>query len=203
MRFFKILIFSFYSSIFFAQPFNDFVVKEACKYQGGTYKWAGSGCPVDIVYGEKVLLPKSSIGSHCSGFTFTVLFNTLKEHNLHDKLDFEQWKNFQQHWYGNTSIAAETQCLYALTTCNLGKKIELEEAQSGDFVQFWRNNNTGHSVVFLSWERDEKGKIVAMKYRSSQKVTNGIGDRVEPIGSGEKDINKKRIYVVRIECSLR
>jgi len=187
----------FFSSVL-GQPLNDFVIKEANKYNGGTYKWSGSGCPVDIVLGEKVLLQKSTIGSHCSGFTFTVLFNTLKAHGFHEKMNFEQWKSFQQHWYGNTTIAAETQCLYALETCELGRKVELDQAQSGDFVQFWRNNNTGHSVVFLAWEKDEKGRIIAMKYRSSQKVTNGIGDRTEPVGKGEKDINPKRIYVARL-----
>ena len=180
------------------QPLNDFVINEANKYSGGTYKWSGSGCPVDIVLGEKILLQKSAIGSHCSGFTFTVLFNTLKAHGFHERMNFDQWKTFQQHWYGNTTIAAETQCLYALETCELGRKVALEEAQSGDFVQFWRNNNTGHSVIFLAWVKDEKGKITAMKYRSSQKVTNGIGDRTEPVGKGEKDINPKRIYIARL-----
>jgi hypothetical protein len=52
--------------------------------------------------------------------------------------------------------------------------------------------------VFLAWEKDNKGKITGLKYRSSQKLTNGIGDRIELVGSGEKDINLKRIYVGRI-----
>lgn len=187
------------SFIFNAQvSYNDFVVKEANKFQGGTYVWKGSGCPIDIVHKDQTLLTKSAVGTHCSGFTFTIVFNTLKEHQLLDAFELNQLKEFQSHWYGNTEIGAETQCVYALTKFQLGKNVPLEEAQPGDFVQFWRNNKTGHSVVFLAWEKDSKGKITGLKYRSSQKLTNGIGDRVETVGFGEKDINPKRIYVGRI-----
>jgi len=188
------------SFLFNAQSaFNDFVVKEANKYQGGTYVWKGSGCPIDLMHKEELILTKSIVGTHCSGFTFTVVFNTLKENQLLDLLDLNQVKEFQSHWYGNTTIGAETQCVYALTKFKLGKNVLLEDAQPGDFVQFWRNNKSGHSVVFLSWEKDTKGKITGLKYRSSQKLTNGIGDRIELVGLGEKDINPKRIYVGRVE----
>jgi len=187
-------------SISFSQTsYKDFVVREANKYEGGTYVWKGSGCPIDLAYKDQVILPKSLVGTHCSGFTFTVVFNTLKENQLIDFLEMNQLKEFQNHWYGNTEVGAETQCVYALSKFKLGRNVSLEEAQAGDFVQFWRNNKSGHSVVFLAWVKDEKGKITGLKYRSSQKLTNGIGDRIEPIGFGEKDINPKRIYVGRIE----
>jgi len=195
-----LLIFLLNSFLFSAQvAYNDFVVKEANIYEGGTYVWKGSGCPIDLVHKDEKILSKSPVGTHCSGFTFTVVFNTLKENQLLDLLDLSQIKEFQNHWYGNTEIGAESQCVYALTKFQLGKKIEFEDAKPGDFVQFWRNNKTGHSVVFLAWVKDEKGKITGLKYRSSQKLTNGIGDRIETVGFGEKDINPKRIYIGRLE----
>ena len=45
----------------------------------------------------------------------------------------------------------------------------------------------------------EKSEIIGLTYRSSQKITNGIGVRTESIGYGTKDINPKRIYIARIE----
>lgn len=202
MRWSHLLLFLLFKGFLFGQPLNDYVMKEAMKYEGGTYVWKGSGCPVDLVLGEKVIFQKSPVGSFCSGFTFTVLFNTLKANNLHSKLSEEEWKKFQQHWYGNTSISAETQCLYALSLNGMGEKVDLENAQAGDFVQFWRNNKTGHSVVFVAWVKDDKGKITGMRYRSSQKYTNGIGDRTETIGIGEKEINRSRIYVARLKSDF-
>lgn len=181
-----------------AQTFNEFIVKEANKFSGGTYQWSGSGCPVDLVWKDQKLLEKSPVGSHCSGFTFTILFNAMKEHQLFGDLSIEELKKFQNHWYGNTTEAAETQCQYALCTYKLGKEITIDHAKPGDFVQFWRNNKTGHSVIFLAWIKDEKGKITGLKYRSSQKLTNGIGDRIENVGSEPKDINLKRVYIVRL-----
>lgn len=195
--FFLFLINSFFLS---AQvTYNDFVVKEANKFIGGTYVWKGSGCPIDIVHKGQTLLTKSAVGTHCSGFTFTVVFNTLNEHQLLDAFNLNQLKEFQSHWYGNSEVGAETQCVYALNKFQLGKSVYQENAQPGDFVQFWRNNKTGHSVVFLAWEKDSKGKITGLRYRSSQKLTNGVGDRTETVGMGERDINPKRIYVGRIE----
>ena len=201
---FRIVFFTlfFFRGLLFGQPLNDHVIKEAMKYEGGSYVWKGSGCPVDLVMGETVLFPKSPVGSFCSGYTFTVLFNTLKSNNLHEKLSVDEWKKFQQHWYGNTSIAAETQCLYALSQIGMGEEIAHEDAKAGDFVQFWRNNKTGHSVIFLAWVRDSKGKIVGMRYRSSQKFTNGIGERTETIGLGEKELNRNRIYIVRLKAEI-
>ena len=101
----------------------------------------------------------------------------------------------------STVEAFETQCLYVLEKEKLGRKVEWEEAEPGDFVQFWRNNKSGHSVLFLGWERDSVGVISGLKYRSSQTKTDGIGDRIEAIGSGPKDINRWRLYIARLEKS--
>ena len=67
-------------------------------------------------------------------------------------------------------------------------------------MQIWRTNKSGHSVVFVDWVR-EGDQIVGIKYRSSQKSTDGIGDRVEyfadAAGKGGK-VDRKRTYVARL-----
>ena len=182
----------------YAQNLNDQVLRVANSFEGGGYKWAGSGTPKDLVFKGSTILSKSSQGTYCSGYTFMVAFDVLNAEGKLDGYDVSTIKKLQQNWYGTNEASAETQCVLALEKLGLGKGVPLDEAKAGDFVQFWRNNKSGHSVVFLDWVRDDSGKITGIKYRSTQKLTNGIGDRTETIGSGEKDINLQRVYVVRL-----
>jgi hypothetical protein len=192
-----LLINSFCSS----QALNYYLLQEAYAYEGGSYVLSSTGSPEDLIYKSDTILAKSKSGSYCSGFTFYLLFNAMKENGWLEGYTKTDLKRLQKEWYGNTKEAFETQCLYVLEKEKIGRKIEWEEAEPGDFVQFWRNNKSGHSVVFLGWERDSVGVISGMKYRSSQTKTNGIGDRIEVIGSGPKEINRWRLYIARLEKS--
>jgi len=186
---------------FFGQNFNEFILKEAYKHQGGSYVLSSTGCPIDLVYNADTILKKSRSGTYCSGFTFTVFFQTMQAHDLFENISSSELKQLQKEWYGIPQESVETQCLFVFEKRNLGKKILFDDAQPGDFVQFWRNNKSGHSVIFLNWERDSIGRISGIKYRSSQTKTDGIGDRIELIGSGPKELNKNRIYIARLENS--
>ena len=94
---------------------------------------------------------------------------------------------------------AEKQCAVALGHLGVGKQVTPDEAQSGDFLQFWRGKG-GHSVVFLKWvERD--GRRVGFTYRSSQGSTDGVGDKIEYFkGTGieKADVNPQRMYFGRL-----
>lgn len=168
-------------------------------HEGGSYVLSSTGTPEDLIHNSDTILAKSQSGTYCSGYTFYLLFNALKENGWIERYTKSDLKRMQKEWYGNTKAAFETQCLYVLEKEKLGRKVEWEEAEPGDFVQFWRNNKSGHSVLFLGWERDSVGVINGIKYRSSQTKTHGIGDRVESIGGGPKEINRWRLYVVRLE----
>jgi hypothetical protein len=176
-------------------------LREAYVHEGGSYVLSSTGTPEDLIHNSDTILAKSKSGSYCSGFTFYLLFNTLKENGLLEGYTKSELKRIQKEWYGNTKEAFETQCLYVLEKEKLGRKVEWEDAEPGDFVQFWRNNKSGHSVLFLGWERDSVGVISGLKYRSSQTKTDGIGDRIEAIGTGPKDINRWRLYIARLEKS--
>jgi hypothetical protein len=196
------LVFSsilFYSSYSSCQALNYFLLKEAYVHEGGSYVLSSTGTPEDLIHNSDTILAKSQSGTYCSGYTFYLLFNALKENGWLEGYTKSDLKRMQKEWYGNTKEAFETQCLYVLEKEKLGRKVEWEEADPGDFVQFWRNNKSGHSVLFLGWERDSVGVINGIKYRSSQTKTDGIGDRVESIGGGPKEINRWRLYVVRLE----
>ena len=98
----------------------------------------------------------------------------------------------------------EMGAVYALTSWNLGQHIPFEQAQAGDFVQFWRKDNSGHSCVFLHWVYDKQGEIIGFKYWGSQPATDGIGTLTEYFSPQEYTLNpeklllKERFYVGRL-----
>ena len=182
-----------------AQNLNDEVMEIANSYEGGGYKWSSTGVPKSLYFKDTKILAKSVEGTFCSGYTFTVAYDVMNNNKLLDDLDLSTIKWLQRSWYGSTEESAERQCLFALKKLNIGNEVDPKEAKAGDFVQFWRNNKSGHSVIFLDWIKNENEKITGIKYRSTQKKTDGIGDRIESVGMDERDINIDRLYIVRIK----
>lgn len=82
----------------------------------------------------------------------------------------------------------------ALENFNLGKEVPLEEALPGDFVQIWRQPkegkefHSGHSVIFLDWERNEAGEPTGIVYWSTNKGI-GITQWTEQIGGPDEPGN--------------
>lgn len=60
--------------------------------------------------------------------------------------------------------------------------------RSGDFVQLWRKNSSGHSVVFAGYLKNSEGVITGLCYWSSNQETNGFAHRCEAIEKFEKVI---------------
>lgn len=182
-----------------AQDLNDQVMEIANSYEGGGYKWSSTGVPKSLYFKDTKILAKSAEGTFCSGYTFMVAFDVMTNNKLLDDLDLSTVKWLQRSWYGSTEESAESQCLFALKKLDIGSEVNHKEAIAGDFVQFWRHNKSGHSVIFLDWVRDGSDEITGIKYRSTQRKTEGIGDRIETVGDGETDINIDRLYIVRIK----
>jgi hypothetical protein len=167
---------------------------------GGGYNtnWNGSGSPAEIVFDGKKILSKSTNGTYCSGFTFAVVMKAAVHDGLLKGKSVDQVRAFQKDWYGATASAKEKQCVTAAENLGIGAEVSPASAKPGDFVQFWRNNGSGHSAVFLGWEMKE-GKRVAISYRSSQSSTGGIGKATEKIGSSPNQISAERIYLARLK----
>ena len=170
---------------------------------GGGYnlKWGGSGTPEEIRFKDARILAKGTDGTYCCGFTFNVVMKAAGEAGLLKDKTVEQVKRFQKEWYGAVTEpdTREKQCAVALGNLGIGKQVTPEEAQSGDFLQFWRTKS-GHSVVFLKWV-EQDGKRVGFTYRSSQGSTDGVGDKTEyfkdsRIEKGEVD--PQRMYFGRL-----
>jgi len=169
---------------------------------GGGYEWKGSGVPEDVRFNNKIILAKGK-ATYCSGFTFAVAIKAATERGLLKGKTTEQVQSFQKEWYGATKATGETQSAYAIEKLGIGKPVAIKDAKPGDFLQLWRTNKSGHSVVFLDWVIDA-GRPIGVKYRSTQKSTNGIGDRVEYFTgiTGKKgSVDPKRLYFSRLNDS--
>ncbi len=198
MTLFRLVFVLFFFSYCFGQNMNSLIIHEAQKYQGGGYVWDGTGVLKSLSYKDSVYLEQSDSGSYCSGFTLTLAFEVLKKNNKLSPELMSNFYNFYRSWYGVPVESREKQCVFAINKYKIGKEITLEQAKPGDFIQFWRNNKSGHSVVFLAWEINDKNEIIGVHYKSSQKLTYGVGDRCEFIGAHEEYINPKRIYISRL-----
>jgi len=169
---------------------------------GGGYdtSWKGSGLPEDIVFGGRTILAKGANGTYCCGFTFAVAMRLAESRGLLAGKSVEQVQRFQREWYGATPESREKQCALAAANLGIGREVPLEEARSGDFIQFWRASGTGHSVVLLRPIRRD-GRLVGLEYRSSQGSTNGIGNRIEHFADADPKgtLLRDRTYACRLQ----
>ena len=168
---------------------------------GGGYVWKSTGVPRDVVHGGQVVLRKSeAAGTYCSGVTFAVVVEAATRAGLLGDVAFDRVKQFQRDWYGTHDAAAETQCVYAMEQLGIGRGVALRDARAGDFVQFWRQGGSGHSVVFIDWVIDaDSREPVGLTYWSSQPATDGMGMNVEYfVGHVGPDESKGRVLPERV-----
>jgi len=193
-----------------AMDFNEYVLRILKSYpMDGThrYYWPSHstwiGITRDLFYRNALFAKGDPQGRcYCCGLTFEVFFRAYKRYCeergwpfVIKDFDIKQLRRFQRQWFG--SDGNPKTLLHAIVSNGLGRKVELEEAMPGDFVQFWRHNGSGHSVIFIAWIRDLSGKIIGLQYWSTQRSTNGIGYFQEYCGI-RSGIDIHRIYIARI-----
>lgn len=197
-----IYLFLAFSTACHAADSNPAVLEAAQGFaDGGGYRedWSGgTGSPVEVKHKGAVIVKKDDGGTYCNGFTFATVIKVVGEAGLLNDKTVAQLRAFQRTWYGTTRESAEEQCAKAVGELGVGRKVSADEAKAGDFVQFWRSNNTGHSAVFLGWI-EEEGKRVGLRYRSSQGSTNGIGDMREKFEANGGKVKPARIYFGRLD----
>ncbi len=172
---------------------------------GGGYnvKWGGSGTPEEIRFLDTRILARGENGTYCCGFTFNVVMKAAGDAGLLKGKTVEQIKRFQKEWYGAVTEKdiREKQCAVAVGKLGIGRQVTADDAQPGDFLQFWRTKS-GHSVVFLNWV-EEDGRRIGFNYRSSQGSTDGVGDKIEYFkdsGMDKGEVDPKRMYFGRLDA---
>ena len=189
------------------EPSADILKVARAIPDGGSYVWKGeSGSPREIRHDGELIVKAQSKGSYCSGFTFCVAMEAAQQRGLLRGKSPDEVRAFQKQWYGSTEEAAERQCALAVETLGIGQEVKpLAKGRAGDFVQIWRTNKTGHSVMLLDWVREGK-QIVGIRYRSSQKSTDGVGDRTEYFSDAaghDGKVDRARTYVARLDRGRR
>jgi hypothetical protein len=181
------------------------VLEAARAYEdGGGYdnSWKGTGVPDEIRFKNERILAKGK-GTYCCGYTFAVAMKVAQERGLLADKQPEEIRAFQKQWYGATEESREIQSAMAVEKLGIGRRIESDGARPGDFLQFWRTNKSGHSVVFLDWVKQDSRRV-GFKYRSSQGSTKGIGDRVEYFADADVKqglVDRQRMYFCRLNAS--
>lgn len=174
------------------ETLNSYVLEAIKGYSGGNFPYLlnndyqnYNGVTQNIYFKDKLLLrgnPNGNRASHCVGITFEVFFKAMVERNEKlgieaydfNGLTYDQLYDFVLTWYVASSNKNTHNLTVALERYGLGTRIHnFEDARPGDFIDFSRENYTGHTVVLINWIRDN-GKIVGLKYWSSQQSTKGI-----------------------------
>lgn len=135
--------------------------------------------------------------SYCSGSTYAVFIEALNEILLEQKDEitddtFEELRMAEKDWsrredkvkfWGNWNADGFGNHFALVQYSDLGEEVKPSDARPGDFMNISWKNGGGHSVIFLGWIDDVKGKFVL--YWSSQNGTNGYGDQYSDINDIE------------------
>jgi hypothetical protein len=202
---------------------NSYVLKTIATYEVGNYPYLlnndyenYNGVTETIAYQGATIAksnPDGSKSSHCVGLTFEVFYKAMQQRNKElglpldnfNSMTTEDMKNFLLTWYAalGTPKSQGDQLAGAIVKYGLGTQItNLEEVREGDFIDFSRINNSGHTAVFINWLRDDSKNIIGFKYWSTQTSTNGINYKEEYFSdnaSGVKGlVDKKHLYIGRV-----
>lgn len=202
---------------------NSYVLAVIKTYTPGKYPYLlnndyanYNGVTFNISYQDRLLLkahPSGNRASHCSGITFEVFFRAMQDRNkklglpLDDfnGMSYDQLYNFAMSWYVADGDKQTQNVAKAVEKYGLGRRItRLEDARAGDFIDISRENNTGHTVVFINWLKNDAGKIIGLKYWSSQESTKGISYKEEYFNiadaTGKKygNVMTSHVYIARV-----
>jgi hypothetical protein len=164
--------------------------------------WAGT--TRDIWYRGTLVAEGDPYGRcYCVGLTWEVYMRAFQAADLAtggdgtlNGLSVADLEEFRTDWYVRQLLGAGASD--ALEGYGIGWRVaSFAEVKRGDFVQLWRNNGTGHSVIFQDWERDDTGAIIGIDYWSTQSGTDGIAFNDEYFGSGSGDVDPNLVFVAR------
>ncbi len=142
-----------------------------------------------------------NVGISCVGFTFNVALDALGDHSVLGTKTVGDMIEFKRQWFIEEQRDRRG-LVHALTTAGLGRRIELDEARSGDFAQFWRLNGSGHAVVITEIVRRD-GQIVGLRYISAQESTRGVAEKAEFFSDAEGVVDRDRCHLARLRPQVK
>ncbi len=170
------------------------------------YLWDGSyaGTTRDIYYLDTLVAEgRADQSCYCVGITWELYMRAYQQIEASsggdgslNEMDVSELYDFRTDWYVRDLWGAGA--ADAVELWGLGEEVtDLADLQPGDFVQFWRNSGSGHSVIFIDWETDGDGAITGMYYWSCQGSTDGLGYLSEYFGTGGSSIDPSYLFAAR------
>lgn len=190
-----------------AVGFNRYVLMgidrvQATAMDGGGYFIGVRAVPAEspvgynLTLGAHELLAAPRCTSYCSGASYAAFIEGLGLWLRHNPLDIApdraellrmqepdggRREDETKVWgWWNADGPGSHFALVQLT--GAGERIAPKDAMPGDFMNISWRKGPGHSVVFLAWEANAEGKR-GVRFWSSQKSTNGLGDLWVPLDS--------------------
>lgn len=189
--------------------FNERVLALIAEYPDGGfggYAWPSrpgmSGTTRDLRAGRTVFASGGD-GNHCVGVTLEVFWRALAAcPGREARLSAARARALKRTWY--VPVDRGPGSAAALVAAGAGTAVaSLDDARPGDFVQAWRHDGLGHSMVFLAWDRADDGRIAGIHYWSSQPWTGGIGTAWTAIGDADDAFDPAQIHIARAHCPAR
>ncbi len=165
--------------------FNAYVVRAINDWtvypRNGVFPYCWKECPDsmgvihDVTYLDVLLWPGEE-SCFCTGFTLEVLFDAVRRWqgaNGMDPIDPLHFLSvesvdggeFYQYWQGY-GVTTSSSAADAFVAEEMGHHIlpeSWEDALPGDFVNLSRTDGTGHSVIFVSWVKQDD-EIIGIRY---------------------------------------
>lgn len=139
---------------------------------------------------EKVLCDPKKYHSMCTSAVFLAFVKSLKNLRAKDlvtQAQFDSWSLVGGSAWIYLNAMARPDLLFELLKLGEGKTLRKDELpnaewpKEGDFLQIWREDESGHATIFAGYLKDAKGKAKGICYWSSNEKTNGYGRRCEPL----------------------
>lgn len=160
-----------------------------------------NGVTEDIYYNGQLILKANPAGdkaSNCTGITFEVFFKAMQKRNKELGIPVDDFNGMSKDelfdmaltWFVANGAKSQSNLAVALEKYGLGTRInDLEKVRPGDFIDLSRENNSGHTAIFINWIREGE-KIIGLKFWSSQGSTDGISYKEEYFNIRDKNGNK-------------
>lgn len=150
-----------------------------------------------VVHGIRAMRGEKKARTFCCGLTLELVLRQLDEElRSAAVLTTQTVPLFKRLWFCDEIYAPGP--VDALVGFGMGRSIKPDNAKAGDFVQIWRGDRSGHSVVFIAWAHNPKGKRVGLHYWSTQPGTDGIAFNSEMFGEQGKMVLEDKIGVARL-----
>ncbi len=162
------------------------------------------GTTRDVEYRDQLVAEGDPEGRcYCVGLTWEVMMRAFESVDAStggdgtlNGMSVSELNEFRVDWfvrdlYGDGVVTA-------VENYGIGEQVtSWSDVQPGDFIQFWRNSGSGHSVIFIDWERDADGDIEGFEYWSTQSSTDGIDYNSEYFGSSGSSVDASHFFVAR------